>query len=205
MKHPMRVGLTGGIGSGKSTVKKYFNELGVPTADADEISRRITRPGQAAFDEVVALFGKECRDEAGNLNRRYLREVIFAAPALKQELEAIIHPRVRAEIQKFINQVNYSYCIICIPLLLETGGQATMDRVLVVDTPEELQIARVSRRDRTDEDQTRRIINAQISREERLRYAHDIIVNDGSIDDLKNQVVNLHGRYIELSLQKNNQ
>lgn len=205
MRHPMRVGLTGGIGSGKSTVKQCFDELGVPTADADEISRRITRPGQAAFDEVVALFGKECQDEAGNLNRRYLREVIFAAPAMRQELEAIIHPRVRAEIQDFINQVKYPYCIICIPLLLETGGQATMDRVLVVDTPEELQIARVSRRDRANEDQTRRIINAQISREERLRRAHDIIVNDGSIDDLKNQVVNLHGRYFELSLQKNNQ
>ena len=205
MKHPMRVGLTGGIGSGKSTVKKYFDELGVPTADADEISRRITRPGQAAFDEVVALFGRECRDEAGNLNRRYLREVIFAAPALKQELEAIIHPRVRAEIQKFINQVNYSYCIICIPLLLETGGQATMDRVLVVDTPEELQIARVSRRDNANEEQTRSIINSQISREERLHYAHDIIVNDGNISDLKNKVMNLHDKYIGLSHQKNNQ
>ena len=130
--------------------------------------------------------------------------MIFAAPAMKQELEAIIHPRVRAEIQDFISQVKYPYCIICIPLLLETGGQAAMDRVLVVDTPEELQVARVSRRDRTNEDQTRRIIDAQISREERLRRAHDIIVNDGSIDDLKNQVVNLHGRYFELSLQKNN-
>lgn len=205
MKHPMRVGLTGGIGSGKSTVKECFDELGVPTADADEISRRITGPGQAAFDEVVALFGKECQDEAGNLNRRYLRAVIFAEPDMKQELEAIIHPRVRAEIQKFINQVTYPYCIICIPLLLETGGQAAMDRVLVVDTHEELQVARVSRRDRTNEDQTRRIINTQVSREERLRRAHDIIVNDGSIDDLKNQVVNLHGRYFELSLQKNNQ
>lgn len=204
MKHPMRVGLTGGIGSGKSTVKECFDELGVPTADADEISRRITRPGQAAFDEVVALFGKECRDEAGNLNRRYLRDVIFAEPDMKQELEAIIHPRVRAEIQKFINQVTYPYCIICIPLLLETGGQATMDRVLVVDTPETLQVARVSRRDKASEEQTRRIINVQISREERLRYAHDIIVNDGSIGDLKNQVVKFHDRYIELSLQKNN-
>ena len=125
-------------------------------------------------------------------------------PDKKQELEAIIHPRVRAEMQKFINQVTYPYCIICIPLLLETGGQATMDRVLVVDAPEALQVARVSRRDKASEEQTRSIINVQISREERLRYAHDIIVNDGSIDDLKNQVVKFHDRYIELSLQKNN-
>ena len=202
MKHTMRVGLTGGIGSGKTAVKKCFDDLGVPTVDADEISHDITRPGLAAFDEVVALFGKECLDAAGNLNRHYLRELIFARPAMKKQLEAIIHPRVRREIQEFIGRVTYPYCIICIPLLLETGGQATMDRVLVVDAPEELQIARVSRRDRANEDQTRSIIKAQISREERLRCAHDIIVNDGNINDLKNQVVNLHDRYIELSLQK---
>ena len=95
MKHPMQVGLTGGIGSGKSTVKQCFDELGVPATDADEISRRITRPGQAAFDEVVALFGKECQDEAGNLNRRYLREVIFAAPAMKTGTGSH-HPPARA-------------------------------------------------------------------------------------------------------------
>ena len=205
MKHPMRVGLTGGIGSGKTTVKKYFDGLGVPTIDADEISHDITRPGLTAFYEIVALFGKECLDEAGNLNRQYLRELIFARPAMKKQLEAIIHPRVRRRIQEFLTRVTYPYCIICIPLLLETGRQATMDRVLVVDAPEELQIARVSRRDSASEDQTRSIIKTQISREERLRYAHDIIVNDGNIDDLKKKVVNLHGEYIELSLQKNNQ
>ena len=205
MKHPMRVGLTGGIGSGKTTVKNCFDDLGVPTVDADEISHDITRPGLAAFYEVAALFGKECLDEAGNLNRQYLRELIFARPALKKQLEAIIHPRVRRGIQEFLTRVTYPYCIICIPLLLETGRQATMDRVLVVDTPVELQIARVSRRDKADEEQTRSIIKSQISREERLHYAHDIIVNDGNIDDLKKQVVNLHGEYIELSLQKNNQ
>lgn len=205
MKHPMRVGLTGGIGSGKTAVKNCFDDLGVPTVDADEISHAVTRPGQAAFDEVVALFGKECLDEAGNLDRQYLRELIFANPAMKKQLEGIIHPCVRRGIQEFITRVTYPYCIICIPLLLETGRQAAMDRVLVVDAPEELQIARVSRRDRANEDQTRSIIKAQINREERLRYAHDIIINDGNINDLKNQVVNLHDRYIELSLQKNNQ
>ena len=205
MKHPMRVGLTGGIGSGKSAVKTCFDELEVPTIDADEISRSITEPGQPAFDEIIALFGAECRDESGRLNRQYLRELIFSEPVLKQKLEAIIHPRVRSGIQAFINQVSYPYCIICIPLLLETGGQAAMDRVLVVDAPEELRIARVSRRDSTDEDQTRRIIKAQIGREERLRGAHDIIVNDGNINDLKNRVMTLHDKYIGLSLQKNNQ
>ena len=205
MNRPVRVGLTGGIGSGKSTVKNCFDELGVPTIDADEISHRITRPGQEAFNEVVARFGKESLDESGKLDRQRLRALIFAQPAMKKELEAIVHPRVRKEIQAFINQVNYPYCVICIPLLLETDGQAAMDRVLVVDAPEKLQIARVSRRDRTDKDQTRSIIKAQISRGERLRRAHDIILNDGNINDLKPQVMKLHDKYIELSLQKNNQ
>ena len=196
MKRPARVGLTGGIGSGKTTVKNFFAELGVPTIDADEISHRITKPGQAAFDEVVALFGKESLDETGNLDRKRLRALIFNEPGLKKKLEAIIHPRVRAEIREFTERTDYPYCIICIPLLLETGAQSSVDRVLVVDAPEELQVARVSRRDRTAEDQTRNIIKAQASRSERLRAAHDIIVNDGNINDLKTQVESLHERYL---------
>lgn len=202
MNRPMRVGLTGGIGSGKSTVKDCFVELGVPAIDADEISHRITGPGQEALKEVVARFGAESLDESGNLNRQYLRQLIFAEPAMKNALEAIVHPRVRKEIQAFINKVTYPYCVICIPLLLETGGQSSMDRVLVVDVPEEIQVARVTRRDDTDEEQTRNIIKAQASRSERLRAAHDIIVNDGTIDDLKIQVGKLHDKYIGLSRQE---
>ncbi len=203
MNHPIRVGLTGGIGSGKSSVRRCFDELGVPTIDADEISHRITTPGQTAFNEVVALFGKESLDKAGNLNRQRLRELIFTEPALKKKLEAIIHPRVRAEIRTFTDRVDYPYCIICIPLLLETGEQSAMDRVLVVDAPEDLQVERVARRDNAKDDQTRSIIMAQISRSERLRYAHDIIVNDGSINELKIQVGKLHNKYVELSGRNN--
>ena len=195
MKRLLRVGLTGGIGSGKTTVKNFFDELGAPTIDADEISHRITKPGQAAFDEVVALFGKESLDETGNLDRKRLRALIFDEPELKQKLEAIIHPRVRAQIREFTDRVDYPYCIICIPLLLETGAQSTVDRVLVVDAPEELQVARVNRRDNADERQTRSIIRSQAGREQRLHAAHDIIVNDGNISDLKAQVDNLHERY----------
>ena len=195
MKRLLRVGLTGGIGSGKTTVKNFFDELGAPTIDADEISHRITKPGQAAFDEVVALFGKESLDETGNLDRKRLRALIFDEPDLKQKLEAIIHPRVRAQIREFTDRVDYPYCIICIPLLLETGAQSTVDRVLVVDAPEELQVARVSRRDNAEERQTRSIIRSQAGREQRLNAAHDIIVNDGNINDLKTQVDNLHERY----------
>ena len=195
MKRLLRVGLTGGIGSGKTTVKNFFDELGAPTIDADEISHRITKPGQAAFDEVIALFGKESLDETGNLDRKRLRALIFDEPDLKQKLEAIIHPRVRAQIREFTDRVDYPYCIICIPLLLETGAQSTVDRVLVVDAPEELQVARVNRRDNADERQTRSIIRSQAGREQRLHAAHDIIVNDGNISDLKAQVDNLHERY----------
>ena len=198
MKRLLRVGLTGGIGSGKTTVKNLFDELGAPTIDADEISRGITKPGQAAFDEVVARFGKESLDDAGNLDRKRLRALIFSEPDLKKELEAIIHPRVRAEIRAFTERVDYPYCIICIPLLLETGAQSGVDRVLVVDAPEELQVARVSRRDNADEQQTRSIIRSQAGRGQRLRAAHDIIVNDGNISDLKIQVDSLHERYMNL-------
>ena len=202
MKRLLRVGLTGGIGSGKTTVKNFFDELGAPTIDADEISHRITKPGQAAFDEVVALFGKESLDETGNLDRKRLRALIFDEPDLKQKLEAIIHPRVRAQIREFTDRVDYPYCIICIPLLLETGAQSTVDRVLVVDAPEELQVARVGLRDNAEERQTRSIIRSQAGREHRLNAAHDIIVNDGNISALKAQVENLHKRYMMMGSQQ---
>lgn len=195
MSRLLRVGLTGGIGSGKSTVKQYFDELGAPAIDADDISHKITKPGQAAFDEVVALFGAESLDETGNLDRRRLRALIFSEPALKKKLEAIIHPRVRAEIQEFTEQIDYPYCIICIPLLLETGAQTTVDRVLVVDAPEELQVARVGLRDNAREEQTRSIIKSQVGRSQRLRAADDIIVNNGSISALRTQVESLHEKY----------
>ena len=198
MKRVLRVGLTGGIGSGKTTVKNFFEELGAPAIDADEISHRITQPGHAAFDEVVALFGTAQLDETGNLDRRQLRELIFREPSLKKKLEAIIHPRVRAEIRDFTNRADYPYCIICIPLLLETGAQSRMDRVLVVDAPEELQVARVSQRDNAEEWQTRRIISAQTDRNERLRAAHDIIVNNGNISNLRARVKSLHDKYMKI-------
>ena len=202
MKRLLRVGLTGGIGSGKTTVMNFFDELGVPTIDADEISRRITRPGQAAFDEVVAQFGKECLDETGSLDRRRLRELIFSDPVLKRKLEAIIHPRVRAEIREFTNRSDYPYCVICIPLLLETGAQSTVDRVLVVDAAEELQVTRVSRRDNAEERQTRNIIRSQVGRDQRLNAAHDIIVNNGNISELKTRVQSLHEQYMKIGSEK---
>ena len=199
MKRPLRVGLTGGIGSGKSTVKKYFAELGVPTIDADEVSHQIAKPGQAAFKDIVELFGVEILDSSGNLRRQHIRTLVFNDPSLKKKLEAIIHPLVRKEIRAFINKVNYLYCIICIPLLLETNARADVDRILVIDAPEKLQVLRASRRDKTDEKHIKSIINAQIDPGERLRAADDIIVNDSDFENLKFQVGRLHDKYIELA------
>lgn len=196
----LRVGLTGGIGSGKSTVERYFQELGAPTIDADAISRRVAEPGQPAFADLVALFGPEVVDDSGRLRRPLMRERAFKDLALKKRLEAVIHPLVRQEIQAFIDAADGPYCVICVPLLLETGGaRERMDRILVVDAPEALQASRASRRDQADAAQIRQIIAAQISREERLRAADDVISNDGSLENLKLQVERLHYKYLELA------
>ena len=196
----LRVGLTGGIGSGKSTVERYFQELGAPTIDADAISRRVAEPGQPAFADLVALFGPEVVDDSGRLRRPLMRERAFKDLALKKRLEAVIHPLVRQEIQAFIDSADGPYCVICVPLLLETGGARTrMDRILVVDAPEALQASRASRRDQADAAQIRQIIAAQIPREERLRAADDVISNDGSLENLKLQVKRLHYKYLELA------
>ena len=195
----LRVGLTGGIGSGKSTVEGCFRELGAPTIDADAISRRVAEPGQPAFADIVALFGPEVVDDSGRLRRALMRERVFKDLALKKRLEAVIHPLVRQEIQAFTDSADGPYCVICVPLLLETGARTRTDRILVVDAPEALQASRASQRDQADAAQIRQIIAAQIPREERLRAADDVISNDGSLENLKLQVKRLHDKYLELA------
>ena len=195
----LRVGLTGGIGSGKSTVEGCFRDLGAPTIDADAVSRRVAEPGQPAFADIVALFGPEVVDESGRLHRALMRERVFKDLALKKRLEAVIHPLVRQEIQAFTDSADGPYCVICVPLLLETGAQTRMDRILVVDAPEALQASRASQRDQADAAQIRQIIAAQIPRAERLRAADDVISNDGSLENLKLQVKRLHYKYLELA------
>lgn len=195
----LRVGLTGGIGSGKSTVEGYFRDLGAPTIDADAVSRRVAEPGQPAFADIVALFGPEVVDDSGRLRRGLMRERVFKDLALKKRLEAVIHPLVRQEIQAFTDSADGPYCVICVPLLLETGAQTRTDRILVVDAPEALQASRASQRDQADAAQIRQIIAAQIPREERLRAADDVISNDGSLENLKLQVKRLHDKYLELA------
>ena len=196
MKPAMRVGLTGGIGSGKSAVKDLFDALGAPTIDADELARGMTRPGEAAFDEVVARFGPECVNQTGELRRDYLRDLIFNDPALKADLERIIHPRVVAAIHDFAQGVEYPYCVTCIPLLLETGAEIDVDRVLVVDAPEALRVQRVMQRDQVTAQQVKQIIRAQVGQTQRLRAADDVIVNDSNTTNLEAEVKRLHRLYL---------
>lgn len=193
-----KVGLTGGIGSGKSTVAELFAELGVPVLDADQIARELVEPDQPALQEIVREFGEGVL-EGGHLDRTRLRALVFDDPERKLKLEAILHPRVYQVLHDRMQALEADYCLLAIPLLLETHQQAFVDRVLVVDCPVETQYARVALRDALDEAIITRIIQSQIGREQRQREADDIIDNHGNLSALHEQVVRLHATYLNLS------
>ena len=197
----LRIGLTGGIGSGKSTISDIFHSIyHIPIIDADEISRFLLSPNQPAFQEVVNVFGNEVVLETGEINRKWLRKKIFSHTGLKQQLENIIHPKVRDEISKQVSSVKTSYCMIVIPLLIESNMQTVVDRILVVDTNQDNQIQRVSSRDNCDPEHVQNIIASQIDSKKRLELADDIITNNGNIQDLHQQVDHLHQKYLDLSI-----
>jgi dephospho-CoA kinase len=189
------IALTGGIGSGKSTVAAYFAQLGIPVIDADQLARELVIPGSPALREIVAAFGPEALLPDGNLDRARLRQQIFADPERRRRLEAILHPRIYAEMRRRAQTLHTDYCILVIPLLLETGETAFVDRVLVIDAPESLQRERVKSRDGMSEATLEAILRSQISRGERLRAADDIIVNDADLAHLRQQINELHRRY----------
>ena len=195
----LRIGLTGGIGSGKSSVAALFADLGVPIIDMDVLAREVVMPGQPALQEIKKIFGVQICNDDGELNRRELRDIIFADPDKRKQLEDIVHPRIRERAKNLIDEMDTPYCIIVIPLLFETGRQDTIDRILVVDTSIENQIQRTMQRDNIDEDHVRNIIEAQIDRQTRLDSADDTISNTGDVDNLKSQVNQLHQHYLELS------
>ena len=195
----LRIGLTGGIGSGKSTVQNMFARLGVPVIDADQIAREVVEPGQPALEELVELLGPGVLTSEGKLNRVRIRELIFADEELRRRVETMLHPRIREMMQKRIQELNTSYCVLSIPLLLETGQTDLVDRILVVDVPRELQLKRASTRDHTTPEEVARIIDAQLAREERLARADDIVCNDADLKSLENQVKRLHELYLRLS------
>jgi dephospho-CoA kinase len=195
------VGLTGGIGCGKSAVTDRFGALGIPIIDADETAREAVRPGQPALAEITEHFGKGMLLTDGSLDRKRLRDIIFDDPASRKVLEDILHPRIRHLMWGNLDKLNAPYAIMSIPLLLETNQAEKMNRILVVDCPVDIQISRIRARDGITRTEAEAIIGTQCSRETRLSAADDLIDNSGSIELLDGQVRILHEKYLTLARQ----
>jgi dephospho-CoA kinase len=195
---PFKVGLTGGIASGKTTVSNAFADLGVPIIDADVIARQLVAPGLAAYQQIREQFSAEVIAADGQINRVWLREKIFSDADAKRELEAILHPKIRAQMLQEITQLDTAYCIVSIPLLVESQMQDLLDRVLVIDVAESEQISRLTQRDQITTKQAQQILANQCSRAERLAIADDVIDNSGSMSDLLSKVTQLDAVYRKL-------
>ena len=194
------VGLTGGIGSGKSAAADEFARLGASVVDTDEISRELTAPGGAAMPHIRSLFGDAFVAASGAMDREAMRRRVFADPAAKQALERLLHPMIRAESKRRIAGARGPYVVHVVPLLLESGDyRRRVDRVLVVDAPEEAQVARVCARSRLDAAEVRAIMRTQASRAERLAAADDVLDNGGTREALRAQVAALHEKYLRLA------
>lgn len=189
------VGLTGGVASGKSHVLKLFESLGVPVVEADDVGRAVVTPGSPALAEIAQTFGAHLLQADGSLDRRALREIVFKDAAALQQLEAITHPHIRAQLQQWLAAQTAPYCIISAAILLERGLVSLVQRVLVVDAPEADQIQRLTQRDGISETLARQMLTRQFSRAERLVAAHDVIDNADPLRDLSPQVLALHSRY----------
>lgn len=193
---PLRIGLTGGIASGKSAVSAVFSEeLGVPVIDTDAIAREVVEPGTGGLAAVVEAFGGEVLDAGGRLDRRALRKRVFANDAERRRLEAILHPLIRKETRRRAETAGGPYQVFVVPLLAESDFRDYVDRVLVVDCPPELQLERLIARDGETREGAERMLAAQASRETRLGIADDVIVNDGTLAELREAVVELDARY----------
>lgn len=197
----LRVGLTGGIGSGKSTIARLFAEHGVPVIDADEIAHHLTRPGQPATRKILDTFGHSVATTEDGIDRKRLGQRIFASAEDRRRLEAILHPLIRHEIELATRAQAAPYCLIVIPLLVETRQRDLVDRVLVVDIDEARQVERVRTRDGRSEPEIRAIMDAQAGRRERCEVADDLVENNGDLDSLRKQVETLHVRYLEFARQ----
>jgi dephospho-CoA kinase len=195
-----RIGLTGGIASGKTAVARLFAALGVPVIDADDLARETVAPGSPVLARIAERFGPTVIARDGTLDRRALRDFVFSDPAARADLEALTHPAIAAAMERRSAEVDGAYQILVIPLLAEKRGRvASVDRVLVVDCAEELQVRRLQARDGSTLEQAYAILAAQASRAERLRIADDVIENDGDLAALRDKVIALHARYRHLA------
>ena len=193
------LGLTGGVGSGKSAAASHFANLGVHLVDADQAARWVVEPGRPALQRIVDRFGEPILQADGQLDRAALRARIFQAPEERQWLEQLLHPLIREEIRAVLEEARSPYAILMAPLLVESAPLRQMTRrLLVVDVPPQLQIERTVQRDRVPEEQVRAILQAQASREERLRHAHDVLINDRDLLWLQREVERLHDFYLNL-------
>ena len=192
----MIIGLTGGIGSGKTAVSETFEKLGITVVDADLASRVVVEKGKPCLEEIAKHFGDDILNENDELNRAKLREIIFNSDSEKLWLESLLHPAIAEQIKDELNASKSPYTILVSPLLLETNQRDFCDKVLVVDVPIELQMERTTKRDGVSKDQVKSIIKSQINRDERLQLADEIIINEGSIEDLEMIVRELHEKLI---------
>lgn len=191
----LKIGLTGGIGSGKSTACEIFSELGVPIIDADIVARKVVQAGMPALQLIKEKFGEDIITKDGLLDREKARDQIFTNEIDRKKLENILHPVIYERIVHETENIDSSYCIISIPLLLETEALDIIDRVLIIDVSEKLQLSRASVRDNASLNDIKRIIRTQMSRDNRLAAADDIINNEGDIENLRRQIHDLHEFY----------
>lgn len=189
-----KIGLTGSIGSGKSAVTQFFSELGVPIIDADKISRELVSPGHTPLTKIIERLGPRFILPNGELNRQALRELVFNDPKQKRWLEQLLHPLIYHAITQQLNQIQDKYCIVVIPLLAENFEkyQSLLDHVIVIDANESQQLTRAASRDKSNPIDIQKILQSQSSRHKRLSIADTVIYNDGSLEELKNKIINLH-------------
>jgi len=197
-----RVGLTGGIASGKSTAARFFGALGVPILDSDQIARDVVEPGQPPLERLVERFGAGILTSDGHLDRPALRDIVFSDPKARADLEALTHPAIGAALEARSATAGGPYQILVIPLLVEKNLGSHVDRVLLVDCEEPLQLARLRARDGSSAAQARAILDAQASRAARLKMAHEVIANDRGFEELRAQVSTLHQRYLQLAAER---
>jgi len=194
----MIIGLTGGIGSGKSAAAELFKDIGVDLIDADDLARDSLNINSEGYKLFIEQFGDKYLDRNNNINRELIRKIIFNDPVAKLKLENIIHPIVRSGIQAFITDSKSDYCIIVVPLIFETNSSTLYDRILVIDCDVEIQILRTSKRDNQAKSDIQNIVNKQATREQRLSIADEVILNNGSLDLLKSEVLKMHNKYMEI-------